>query len=84
MANGAKWVRFVPASGAASRMFAGIREPREAAVEAQLQLEAPRFPFWSIDQKQQVDGFASVRATCASSRVDVGRRDRLEPDCQKG
>ena len=59
MANGAKWVRFVPASGAASRMFAGIREPREAAVEAQLQSEAPHFPFWSVDQKQQVDGFAS-------------------------
>ena len=54
MENGAKWVRFVPASGAASRMFAGIREPREAAIEAQLQSEAPRFPFWSVDQKQQL------------------------------
>ncbi len=54
MANGAKWMRFVPASGAASRMFAGIREPREASIEAQLQLEAPHFPFWSVDQKQQL------------------------------
>ena len=48
------WVRFVPASGAASRMFSGIEEPRDASVDSELQINAKDFPFWSQEQRLQL------------------------------
>lgn len=52
--DGASWVRFVPASGAASRMFAGMLEPRESHTEEELKLRAQDFPFWSEKHRQKL------------------------------
>ena len=65
--RGARWVRFIPASGAASRMFAGMREPRDSDVDSALQKSAQDFPFWSQEQKRQLASLpASQRPTQAA------------------
>ena len=47
--------RFVPASGAASRMFAALRGALDGATEATLQAQAQDFPFWSACQQEALE-----------------------------
>lgn len=54
IASGALWVRFVPASGSASRMFAGMMEPRDERIDAQLRNDATNFPFWSDERRNRL------------------------------
>ena len=52
--SGAEWIRFVPASGAASRMFSGMVPPRSPSIEQQLRKQAAEFPFWTEDQQKHL------------------------------
>ena len=47
-------IRFVPASGAASRMFALVRKPLDEALRTRLNSEAENFPFWSDVQRSEL------------------------------
>lgn len=49
---------FVPASGAATRMFAPLRGERSSETDAQLEKHAMHFPFWSSCQR---DALAALR-----------------------
>lgn len=49
-----KWLRFVPASGAASRMFSGLKPPRQQVVEQILMEQGHAFPFWSAHQRNHL------------------------------
>lgn len=56
--SGSDWIRFVPASGAASRMFSGMVAPRSPSIEQQLQKQAAEFPFWTEDQQKHLMGLS--------------------------
>ena len=66
--RGARWIRFVPASGAASRMFAGVLEPRDAGIEMQLQSSAEDFPFWSPGQKRELAALPASQRPAQAAR----------------
>lgn len=50
--------RFVPASGAASRMFAALRGELDSSAEKVLQAQAQDFPFWSSCQREALEVLA--------------------------
>ena len=50
--------RFVPASGAASRMFAALHRTLDPALEYSLQQQAQAFPFWSTCQREALEVLA--------------------------
>ena len=55
LAERSSCTRFVPASGAASRMFAALRGALDGATEATLQAQAQDFPFWSACQQEALE-----------------------------
>ena len=57
---------FIPASGAASRMFAGLRGELAGAVREELEKRITEFPFWSDCQLQ------ALKAVAPSDRVNDG------------
>ena len=60
--------RFVPASGAASRMFAALHRTLDPALEESLQQQAQAFPFWSTCQREALEALAPAeRAVQARS-----------------
>ena len=65
---------FIPASGAASRMFAGLRGELAEAVREELENRITEFPFWSDCQRQ------ALKAVAPSDRVNDGVSWMLDPD----
>jgi hypothetical protein len=58
LAEKALCTRFVPASGAASRMFAALRGTPNSSIEAVLQAQSQDFPFWSSCQREALEVLA--------------------------
>lgn len=50
-----RWLRFVPASGAASRMFSGLKAPRNTADEQLLIDKGHELPFWNAHQRRLLE-----------------------------
>ena len=50
--------RFVPASGASSRMFAALHRTLNPALEDTLQQQAQAFPFWNTCQREALEALA--------------------------
>lgn len=66
IASAGKCCRFVPASGAASRMFADLRQSLPEALEGRMQTHAHRFPFWTDSQREALTNMSpEERAGCA-------------------
>ena len=53
--------RFVPASGAASRMFAALHQTLDPALEDSFQQQAQAFPFWSTCQREALEALAPTK-----------------------
>ena len=66
--------RFVPASGAASRMFAGLRNTLGPKEEKLLQERAADFPFWSECQRE------ALRVLSPVERANQARTWMLDPE----
>ena len=60
LAERSSCTRFVPASGAASRMFAALRSALDGAAEETLQAHAQDFPFWSACQREALEALPSA------------------------
>lgn len=67
-------VNFVPASGAASRMFAALKGDWNPALQKKLQERILEFPFWSACQRQ------ALEALPLTERVTEGIRWMLDPE----
>ena len=74
LAKRALCTRFVPASGAASRMFAALRGAPNASVEATLQAQAQDFPFWSSCQRE------ALEVLPPAERAEQARNWILDPE----
>lgn len=73
-ANRKSCSRFVPASGAASRMFATLRNAWTPAAEKALQERAVDFPFWSGCQRDALQALSPVE------RANQARTWMLDPE----
>jgi hypothetical protein len=74
LADGALCARFVPASGAASRMFAALRNTLGKKEKQLLQGQAQDFPFWSACQRE------ALQALSPSDRAEQAKAWMLDPE----
>ena len=66
--------RFVPASGAASRMFGALRKSLVSEIQERLEREGDRFPFWTDEQRAQLSRLQG------KERVELAIRWMLDPE----
>jgi hypothetical protein len=66
--------RFVPASGAASRMFGTLRKSLSPDIQQRLEQEGDCFPFWTDKQRAQ------LRNSSVEERVELAIQWMLDPE----
>jgi len=66
--------RFVPASGAASRMFGALRKSLSPNIQKRLEQECDRFPFWTEKQRSHLRGLSGIE------RMELAIQWMLDPE----
>ena len=70
-------IRFVPASGAASRMFALLRKPLSDSLRQRLDSEAVDFPFWTEAQRSSLRSLPALERSAAAVKWMLDEKSGL-------
>jgi len=72
-------IRFVPASGAASRMFALLRKPLSDSLRQRLDSEAVDFPFWTEAQRSSLRSLPALERSAAAVKWMLDEKSGGKP-----